>query len=233
MTFEICAVNLPSALAAMQAGAQRIELCSALDVGGLTPSPGLIRAAINHLNIRVNVLIRPREGDFCYSPGELEVMLDDIRFCLEAGANGVVVGALTTGNRLDLPMMQAMKAAAGAMEIVCHRAFDFTEDPFQSIDELVGLGYHRILSSGQAPTAFEGRLLLKRLIEHADGRISIMPGAGINKTNIRDIALVTAAQEFHFTGKKKAVQPGADIPGLERWYWESDAELIREIMAAV
>jgi copper homeostasis protein len=101
MTFEICAVNIQSALAAQAAGAHRIELCSALDAGGLTPSPGLIRAAVRALRIPVNVLIRPREGDFCYNDAELEIMLDDVRFCREAGANGVVVGALDAAGNLD------------------------------------------------------------------------------------------------------------------------------------
>ncbi|MBP6827888.1 MAG: copper homeostasis protein CutC [Saprospiraceae bacterium] len=233
MTFEICAVNIQSALAADRAGAHRIELCSALDVGGLTPSPGLIRAAIGQLNIAVNVLIRPREGNFCYTEEEKNIMLADIRFCSDAGANGVVVGALTTGHQLDLPFMQAMKTAAGNMEIVCHRAFDFTADPFAALEQLVALGFRRVLSSGQAPSAFEGRFLLKKIVEQAGGRIGIMPGAGISADNIHEIATVTGAQEFHFTGKKKVVQGGEDIPGLEEWYWESDAALIRQIMSNV
>lgn len=230
MQFEICAVNIQSALAAEKAGAHRIELCSALDVGGLTPSPGLIRAAIRTLSIKVNVLIRPREGNFCYSDAEFGIMLEDIRFCREAGANGVVVGALTADGRLDTARLVAMKDAAGSMEIASHRAFDFTSDPAAALEALIDLGYRRVLSSGQAPSAWEGRFLLKKMVEQAAGRISIMPGAGIDAGNIRDIARTTGAQEFHFTGKKKVVQGNADIPGLENWYWESDVERIGEIM---
>lgn len=230
MTFEICAVNIQSALAASRAGAQRIELCSALDAGGLTPSPGLIRAAIRQLAIPVNVLIRPREGHFCYSQAELDIMLDDIRFCREAGANGVVVGALTADNQLDIPKMLAMKEAAGSMEVVCHRAFDFTADPSAALEQLIALGYRRVLSSGQAASAFEGRFLLKTLVKQAAGRIGVMPGAGISAKNIHAIAETTGAREFHFTGKKK-VAGEADIPGLEGWFWESDDEVIREIIA--
>lgn len=231
MVFEVCAVNIQSALAAQRAGAHRIELCSALDVGGLTPSPGLIRAAVRQLNIAVNVLIRPREGHFCFDENELEIMLDDIRFCREMGANGVVVGALTTDNQLDLPKMQAMKEAAGDMGIVCHRAFDFTADPEAALEQLIALGYHRVLSSGQAASAYKGRFLLKKMAEQAAGRISVMPGAGITAENIRAIAETTGAREFHFTGKKK-VAGKADIPGLESWYWESDEATIREVMLA-
>jgi len=232
MKFEICAVNIQSCLAAERAGAHRIELCSALDVGGLTPSQGLIRAAIHQLTIPVNVLIRPREGHFCYSENELDIMLDDIHFCREAGANGVVVGALTADNQLDLPKMEAMKMMADHMEVVCHRAFDFTTDPAAALEQLIELGYHRVLSSGQSASAYEGRFLLKKMMEQAAGHISIMPGAGISMENIRAIAETTGAQEFHFTGKKK-VAGKVDIPGLESWYWESDEEVIREMMAAL
>lgn len=231
MTFEVCAVNIQSALAAERAGAHRIELCSALDVGGLTPSLGLIRAAVNQLTIPVNVLIRPREGHFCYSDNEFEIMLDDIRFCHNEGANGVVVGTLMPDNQLDLTKMEAMKRMAGGMEIVCHRAFDFTADPAAALEQLIELGYRRVLSSGQSASAYEGRFLLKKLVEQAAGRMAVMPGSGISAENIREIATVTGAQEFHFTGKKKVVG-SADIPGLESWYWESDEGMIQEIMNA-
>ncbi|MBL7784202.1 MAG: copper homeostasis protein CutC [Saprospiraceae bacterium] len=231
--FEICAVNIQSALAAQEAGAHRIELCSALDVGGLTPSPGLIQQAVKHLSILVNVLIRPREGDFTYSDHEFSVMLDDIEFCRKAGVHGVVVGALTAQNELDAPRMQAMKDAAGDMEIVCHRAFDFTSSPEQSLESLIEWGYARVLSSGQASNAMEGRFLLQKLVKQAAGRISIMPGAGISAANIRDIASITLASEFHFTGKKKVSTEQQAIPGLDSWHWESDAALIQEIMDAI
>ena len=228
---EICAANLQSALAAQRAGAQRIELCCGLDGGGLSPSPGLLREARRHLNISINVLIRPREGNFCYTPEELAIMLDDIRFCREAGADGVVIGALTPQGQLDIPMMQAMLDAAGDLDVTCHRAFDYTTDPMQSIEDLVALGVHRILSSGQAVTAFEGRFLLQKMVKQAAGRIRIMPGAGLSAKNIREVADTTGATEFHLTGRSKVVQPnpGGDIPGLEWWYWASEEAKIREV----
>lgn len=229
--YEICAVNIQSALAAQTAGAHRIELCSALDVGGLTPSPGLIHAAVDQLQIPVNVLIRPREGHFHYSKAEFEIMLADIEFCLKAGANGVVVGAMTTDLQLDKDKMLAMKDAAGDMEIVCHRAFDFSNDPEQTLESLIEWGYVRVLSSGQAPTALEGRFLLQKLVQQADGRIIVMPGAGITADNIRRIVDATKASEFHFTGKKKVSTGMQDIPGLDAWYWESDVAVIQKVMA--
>lgn len=232
-TFEICAVNIQSACAAAEAGAQRIELCAALDVGGLTPSPGLILSAVRDSGIGVNVLIRPREGDFCYNDQEFKIMLDDIRFCREAGVNGVVVGALNADGQLDLPKLEAMRREAEGIEIAHHRAFDFCADPALALEQLIQLDYKRVLSSGQSNSAFEGRFVLQKLVQQAKGRISIMPGAGIDASNIRDIAATTGAQEFHFTGKKK-IDPskGNAIRGLDAWYWQSDAGLIREIMAA-
>lgn len=231
--FEICSVNIQSALAAQTAGAHRIELCSALDVGGLTPSAGLIRAAVKHLQIPVNVLVRPREGNFTYSTKEFELILDDIRFCREEGVNGVVVGILTPDLHLDSEKMQAMKVEAGNMEIVCHRAFDFTPNAEEALESLIKWKYNRVLSSGQASTALEGRFLLQKLVQQAASRISVMPGAGISADNIRDIASITLASEYHFTGKKKVVAAQEHIPGLDSWHWESDVETIRNIITAL
>ena len=234
MKIEICAVNLQSALAAQRAGAHRIELCSALDVGGLTPSLGLIRAAVRALEIPVHVLIRPREGDFCYTDLELAIMLDDIQLCKEAGAAGVVVGALNGAGQLDLPKMKAMKAAAEGLELTCHRAFDYTQDASIALEELIKMGFSRVLSSGQSNSAFEGRFLLKALLQQADGRIDVMPGAGINAQNIQAITAVSGAKNVHFTGKKKVTPSGeSDIPGLKSWYWASDEQTISEIINAL
>lgn len=235
MLFEICAVNLQSALAAQRAGAHRLEFCSALDGGGLTPSPGAIRAVVEQVDIPAHVLIRPREGNFCYDERELDLMLDDVRFCREAGAAGVVVGALDRNGDLDIRALEALRDAAGPLPVTCHRAFDYTRSPFEALETLIALGFVRVLSSGQSTTAFEGRFLLKDLVEKAAGRITVMPGAGISPKNIHDIATVSGAREFHLTGRKKVVQPnpGGDIPGLEWWYWESSEEVIKATMAAV
>ena len=232
---EICAGNLQSALAAQEGGAHRIELCAALDTGGLTPSLGLIRAVRRHLSIRLNVLIRPREGNFCYDDTELAIMLEDIHLCRDAGVDGVAIGALDAENRLDVPKMQAMVQAAAGMDITCQRAFDFTPEPVEALDTLIALGIPRVLTSGQSASAYEGRFLLKKLVEHAGGRISIMPGAGLSARNIREVAEATGAREFHLSAKRKVVQPGSgnEMPGLEWWYWVSDATLIRTAIQAL
>lgn len=231
--FEICVTNLASVMAAERAGAHRVELCATLDVGGVTPSIGLVRAAVKAGAIPVYVLIRPREGDFCYSDMEVGVMIDDIHACREAGAQGVVIGTLYPDGRLHLPQLRALREAAGPLDVTCHRAFDSTPDPFAALEQLAEVGIRRVLSSGQAETAYAGRGLLQKLVEYAAGRVVVMPGAGISAGNIRAIADLTGATEFHFTGKKKKVlEMEGGLPGLENWYWESDTALIREIMTA-
>jgi copper homeostasis protein len=232
MTLEICATNIQSAMIAEQAGAHRIELCTGLEVGGLTPSYGLIRAACHHLSIPVNVLIRPREGNFTYQAEEIEIMLDDIQFCKEIGAHGVVVGALNGEGSLDTPLLMEMMRVAGPMEVCCHRAFDYAKDPTEALEILIRLGMKRVLSSGQAATAEAGVMLLKEMVQQAAGRIGIMPGAGITLANIGFIANATGAREFHCTGKAKVQQnsPQGDIPGLEWWYWESKVDIIQDIL---
>jgi copper homeostasis protein len=233
MNIEICAPNIQSALNAQKAGATRIELCTAIDVGGLTPSAGLISAAVHLLDIPVNVLIRPREGNFCYSEHELMIMLDDIAFCQDNEAGGVVIGALTDKGYLDLGKMEQMILASEGMEITCHRAFDFVKDPFAALEGLIDLGVHRILTSGLQNNAFEGRFILQKLVEKAAGRITIMAGAGVNYQNIKEIAAVSGINDFHLTAKKKVVQVNSqsDISGLEWAFWEGDLEEIGRIVA--
>jgi copper homeostasis protein len=162
----------------------------------------------------------------------MAVMLDDIRFCRQAGANGVVVGALDSGGQLDLDALRAFRSAAGEMELVCHRAFDFTPDPFAALEQLIELGFSRILSSGQADNAFLGRFTLGKLVRAAAGRISIMPGSGIDASNIAEIVRETGASEFHFTGKRKVSPPGQPIAGLDAAYWVSDPEVIKNTINA-
>jgi copper homeostasis protein len=229
---EICAANLASALTAQRAGAHRIELCSGLEAGGLTPSAGLVRAAVSALSIPVHVLIRPREGDFCYSPEEVEVMCDDIRLCRDFGAAGVVIGALDERGELDTAAMTAMLRAAEGLHVTCHRAFDSVPDPVAALEQLIAWGLGRVLSSGQATTAHEGRFLLKKLVAQSSGRIAVMPGAGISPKNIGEVRAVTGASDFHMTGRRKVTRslPGQEITGLAWEYWESDEGKIRETM---
>lgn len=228
MNLEICASNLSSAIVAAQAGAQRIELCSALDVGGLSPSFGLIQAVVQAIDIPVHVLIRSREGDFYYGEDEIALMCADIRTCRSLGVAGVVVGALTQDSALDLEALRRMQVAGEGLDFTCHRAIDFVPDVLEALDQLVALGFVRVLSSGQAPSAFEGRFLLQKMVQHARGRITVMPGAGITPENIAEIKSVTGASDFHATAKTRAAgqQAHNSIPGLDSGYWMSDLEKI-------
>ena len=232
-SFEVCAPNLQSAIAAKAAGATRIELCAALELGGLTPSLGLVAYLVEVVGIPVHVLLRPRDGNFCYDHQEWAVLQRDAALCRDAGAAGIVIGALTPENKLDLPLLAALRASAGGMEVTCHRAFDFVKDPFEALEQLIDMGFNRVLTSGQAPTAFEGRFLLQQLVEKAKGRITIMPGAGIDAGNIQVIAETTGAKDFHFSAKTNIVQPAGALPGLNNAYLAADLTKIGEIMAAL
>jgi copper homeostasis protein len=224
---EVCAPNLQSAVAARDGGAHRIELCSALGVGGITPSPGLIRAAIVRAQIPVCVLIRPREGNFVFSPEEVELMAQDVRFCRENGAAGVVVGALTSTRAIDVRALEPLLAEAGDMELVFHRAFDFVADDHAALELLIDMGFKRILSSGQQADAWSGRQKLAEWVALAKGRITIMPGSGISVKNIGAIREATGATEFHLSAKEWVEQPTDHVvAGLETGYWASSAEIV-------
>lgn len=183
MILEICANSFESALAAQQAGADRVELCTELAVGGLTPSFGLLEKVLVELTIPVHVLIRPRSGNFTYSEAEVDIMLRDIETCKELGCDGVVSGALENNFKIDIEITQQLREASGAMEFTFHRAFDWCPEPQLAIDLLQKNGVTRILSSGQQPTAFKGIKLLKELNDLANGQIQIMPGGGVTLDN--------------------------------------------------
>lgn len=203
-TFEVCANSLDSCWAAQEGGADRVELCTALAEGGLTPSFGTIALAQMHFKIKVNVLIRPRGGDFLYSnsQGYTSAILSDISSLKPQKVNGIVVGALTEDADIDMRLMELVMEAAEGIPVTFHRAFDHCRRPFDALEDLVSLGVKRILTSGQQPTAYEGRYRLAKLVEAARGRLSIMPGCGINENNIAEIAHVTGAHEFHFSASE-------------------------------
>ena len=195
---EACCPDIESVRRAVQAGAKRIELCEELEIGGVTPSASLIRSALDAAGkVPVNVLIRPRGGNFVYSPEEAEQMLQSIRDCKTAGVNGVVIGALRYDGSVDTDTLSRLVSEAGSLDITFHRAFDESSDLTKALEDIVGLGIRRILSSGGCPTAYEGRFVLRELILQAAGRISIMPGCGVRASNIEEIASVTGAKEFH------------------------------------
>lgn len=200
MELEICCQDIDSVMAARDAGVGRIELCTALAEGGLTPSVGLIRAACQSGIPSVNVLIRPRSGDFLYSQAEVDIMCRDIQEAVKAGATGVVIGALDAEGNVDMAAMEKMCRAAGDAEVVFHRAFDLCADPIKALEDIVSLGCHRLLTSGCAASAMEGREMLRQLVQKSEGRIKIMAGAGVNASNIADIA-ATGVDAVHASAK--------------------------------
>ena len=199
---EICSNSVESAVKAQEGGAYRVELCAGIPEGGTTPSFGDIRMARQLLqSTKLHVIIRPRGGDFLYSPLELEIMLHDIKVARQLGADGVVFGCLTAEGNVDIPAMKMLMNAVGDMNVTFHRAFDMCKNPQEALEQIISLGCSRILTSGQEPNAVKGIPLLKELVKQADGRIIIMPGCGVNPSNILHIAEETGASEFHFSGR--------------------------------
>ena len=198
---EVCCGDIQSVRAAKEGGAHRIELCRALDVDGLTPSEEMMQEAID-MGIPVQVLIRPREGDFVYDETEVQTMLKDIRLAKKLGANGVVIGALRPNGSIDEDIIRRLVRASEGLSITFHRAFDVCTKPLEALEQIISLGCHRLLTSGQAATAEQGIPLLKRLVERSSGRIIIMPGAGVNVNNAHKILSETGANEIHGSLRK-------------------------------
>ena len=205
--FEICANSVASCIAAQEGGADRVELCAGIPEGGTTPSYGMIRSARANINIGLNIIIRPRGGDFLYSEEEIQEMIYDIHAAKELGADGLVFGCLTSEGDVDIPVMKRLMEAAGSTPVTFHRAFDHTRDPFKALEDIISLGCARILTSGCQPTAYEGAPVIARLVIAADDRIIIMPGCGITEYNIREICGMTNAKEYHFSARE-AVESG-------------------------
>ncbi|WP_108114980.1 copper homeostasis protein CutC [Kordia periserrulae] len=183
MTLEICANSYQSAIQAETAGAQRVELCSELAVGGITPSFGLLKKVMNTLSIPVHVLIRPRSGDFTYSDAEFDIMKTNIELCKELGCAGIVSGVLHDDFTIDLKRTQELIQLSKPLSFTFHRAFDWTPNPKKAIKEIISLNVNRVLTSGQAIAAEKGITLLKELKEIANNNLIVMPGGGINPEN--------------------------------------------------
>lgn len=197
VSIEICLDSIQSIIAAEKGGASRVEFCSDLFEGGLTPTLGAFQVAKEKTSIPINVMIRPRGGDFCYSDEEFETMLADARLFREAGANALVFGILTPDGRIDKERSRLFLDVARPLEVTFHRAFDMTRDPFQAIEDLIELGVDRILTSGQEASVPEGLELLSDLIKQYGEKIVIMPGAGINERNFARIHQTLNAKEYH------------------------------------
>lgn len=201
MTLEVCANNYTSALAAQQGGAYRVELCENLADGGTTPSYGQIALCVEKLRIKIYPIIRPRGGDFLYSDDEFLMMQKDIEQCKALGCDGIVFGILNADGSIDKKRCQNLLELAHPLSATFHRAFDVCVEPLQALEDIIKLGFERILTSGQKPTALEGIGLIKTLVKKALGRISIMAGSGVNEENVRHIIRETGVTEVHSTAK--------------------------------
>jgi copper homeostasis protein len=229
---EICAGSMDSALAARAGGADRIELCASLEAGGTTPSPGIILQAVQRLDIPVFVLIRPRPGDFLYSEDEFEAMKKDVLFCRGNGVKGVVIGMLKSDRSVDMERCSRLIELARPMEVTFHRAFDMTAMPFLALEDIISLGCSRILTSGRRDTAADGAGLIHELVCRAAGRISIMPGGGVNEGNIAQIIKSTGASEIH--GSFRSAAEGADDQSFgSHQRMETDPERVSRALTAI
>lgn len=199
MKIEIVVYNIESALKAQEGGADRIELCDNPAEGGTTPSYGTIELVRQNVSLDLFVMIRPRGGDFCYSSYEFYGMKRDIDQCQRLSADGVVFGILNPDGTLDKKRCKELIDRARPMKVTCHRAFDMAHDPFQTLEDCIEVGFDRILTSGNKLKALDGADLIRDLIERAEGRISIMPGSGVNENTVEELVAKTQAKEIHFS----------------------------------
>lgn len=199
---EICCESTGDALCARENGADRIELCSALALGGLTPSAGTLELTRRSVDLPIMALIRPRAGGFHYSASEFETLKADVDRAIEAGADGIVLGVLKADGSIDVSRCRELRQQIGAHESVFHRAFDVTPDPFRALEELIDLGFTRILTSGQRNKALEGASLIRELVERAGARIEILPGSGITPENASQLIARTGCNQIHASASR-------------------------------
>jgi copper homeostasis protein len=232
---EVCVDTLASAIAAQTGGASRIELCSALSEGGLTPSAGTISQVRKLLSHGIFVMIRPRAGNFVYSANDFDIMLKDIFTACEHGADGIVAGILNPDGTVDVVRTRQLVEAASPLPVTFHRAFDLTPDPYKAMEEIITCGCKRILTSGQQSKAIDGQELIYKLIRQAGERLIIMPGSGVNEQNVADLIRTTGAKEVHLSGRKKITtnhntsRKGLDEASFIQMY-ETDPLLIQRVI---
>ena len=240
---EVCVDSVESAIAAEKGGATRLELCANLIIGGTTPSVALFDAVKAAVNIPINVLIRPRFGDFLYTDAEYDIMCREIEMFAARGANAVVIGALHADGTLDKEKMRGMIVAANGIHITMHRAFDVCRDAFQTLEEALELGVDTILTSGQKANAWAGREMIGALMEKAGERADILVGAGVSAKMIEDFRReYPDAHAFHLSGKSvldsgmtyRNEEVSMGLPGISEFQvWRTAEESIRQAKEAL
>lgn len=234
---EVCADSVASAIAAERGGANRIELCGNLIIGGTTPEVETFQQIRKYTDLEIRVLLRPRFGDFCYDQYEFETLKSSVKTYRELGADGIVIGVLNPDGTLNIDQMTELIYLAGDMDVALHRAFDVCRDPYEALEQAVSMGIKTILTSGQADSAWEGRELIKELVIRSDDRIEILAGSGINPETIEKLMVYTGAGAYHMSGKvvkdsrmefrREGVSMG--LPGFSEYeIWETDEEKIRK-----
>lgn len=204
---EVCAFHIESCMIAERSGAARVELCNNPIEGGTTPSYGTIKQAREKISILLYPILRPRSGNYYYTDEEFEILKDDIKMCKELGCDGISVGIQTIDANIDVDKLKRIVEWAGNMGVTCNRAFDCAPDPFKALEDIIDCGCERILTSGQKSAAPDAAMLLKQLVDQAGDRIIIMPGAGVNSSNISSLKQESGAVEFHSSARKIADNP--------------------------
>lgn len=204
---EVCAFHIESCIIAERSGATRVELCDNPIEGGTTPGYGTIKVAREKISILLYPIIRPRSGNYYYTDEELQIIKEDIEICKNLGCDGISVGVQTRDSRIDKENLKRIVEWAGPMGVTCNRVFDCAPDPFEALEDIIDCGCERILTSGQKSAAPDAAELLRELVQAAANRIIIMPGAGVNSSNIAKLKEVSGAMEFHSSARKVAPNP--------------------------
>lgn len=239
---EACVDSAESALAAARAGADRLELCSNLIIGGTTPGPWLFQEVRRYTDIKIHALIRPRFGDFCYTGHEFQIMKKAVRELKSLGAEGVVIGILKPDGTLHMEQLKELMEEAAGMSVTLHRAFDLCANPYEALEQAVSLGMDTILTSGQRNICREGAGLLKELVEKGGERIAIQAAGGVNAGVIRYLYPRTKVRAYHMSGKmtlesemkyrREGVSMG--LPSISEYeVWRTDEESIRKARQAL
>lgn len=232
LPLEICVFNTATAIAAAEAGADRIELCENYANGGTTPSYGYLKTTREQVHIPIFPMIRPRGGDYFHSATEIDIIRKDIQLCKDLGFEGVVFGLLNIDGTIDADNTARLVELAYPLDVTFHRAFDRCKDPYTALEVIIRCGCTRILTSGQQPKAPDGKKMIKELVDLADGRIIIMPGSGINSSNIEEMKNFTGAPEFHTSARILQPSPTTFMnPAMEEDFRKdfTDTEEIRRL----